>query len=364
MNGEGLSNDHIVLTSYETLFNGFGWQLWRFLIGRCLPFLACIFLIGFVGCAVIPTPEHALLEGRGKVDESDIAFLSVSKTTREDVLLRFGEPDLVLYDQRILVYHWSVCHGYWLVAGGYSAAGGPIPKNYLFMLEFDDEGRLKRFERGGSIWTSEKSQIDKWIPPGSKKLSGLNIYIDPIPVTYVQTVTLNTEFRPARFQVGEFCDNRASHHFGTFIGQMEGRFSFVGIEADVQTCRPINGMLQAAVTNQLQAMGHKLVSKDADVIITGKVSEFEVTTSSNYPDYVILGTLDVILKVQSSVGMKPSNNRRYKAKVKHVLKMFVEFNRPEIEAKTEQVMRDCLEDMQRQIASDTELIRLLRGKTH
>jgi hypothetical protein len=98
-------------------------------------------------------------------------------------------------------------------------------------------------------------------------------------------------------------------------------------------------------------------------MITGKVSEFEVTTSSNYPEYVVLGSLDVILEVHPAVGTNPKNNRHYKAKVKHVLTMFVEFNRPEIESKTEQVMRACLEDMQRQIASDAELIRLLRGKT-
>ena len=123
MNEESLLDDHIVLTSHETLFSEPAWQSWRCLIRSRLPFLTVIFLIGLVGCAIFPTPEHDLLEGRGKIDESDIAFLTVGKTTREDVLLRFGEPDLVLYDQRILIYRWSVIQGYIFAIGGYSAAG-------------------------------------------------------------------------------------------------------------------------------------------------------------------------------------------------------------------------------------------------
>jgi hypothetical protein len=364
MNVDGLAGDQIVLTSHETLFSDPGCQLWKRLIRRCFPFLACIFLIVLVGCfgAAIPTPVH-LVEGRGKIDESDIAFLTLSKTTREEVLLRFGEPDLVLHDHRILIYHWKLSYGYWFIAIGGSGSAGPIPKDYLFMLEFDGEGRLKRFERSGSMGSNTFSRLDDWTPLNSKKLSGLNglrrnnIFIDPTPSTCAQTVTLDIESLPTRFRVGEFFDNRASPYTSTFIGDIED-FS-IPLFADVQTCRPANVIIRAAVTNQLQAMDHKLVSKDADVTITGKITKFEVTMSSNFPNYVVSGSLEVILEVQPSAGTNPKNIRRYKAKAKHVSIKFFAWNFPEIE----DVMQSCLEDMQRQIASDAELARLLGGRT-
>jgi hypothetical protein len=318
-------------------------------------------LIGFTGCVVIPTPEHGLLEGRGKIDESDIAFLSVSKTTHEDVLLRFGEPDWVLHDQRILIYHWSVSHGYWLVGGPPGAVGGTIPKNYLFMLDFDEEGRLKRFNRSGSIWTSEKSRIDKWIPPDFEKPSSKSrkiIMIDPIPKANSQTVILDTEFRPTRFWVGEFRDSRNSPHTGNFIGHEK---AFGLIAADIHICRSATDIARAAVAKQLQIMGHQLVYKDADVAVIGEVAEFGVTTPMNLSTWDAIGSLDVILEVQLVKGSDSKIIRRYKAK--HVSKKGLFSTSGLSGIDFEQVMRACLEDMQRQMASDKELARLLGRRT-
>lgn len=122
------------------------------MVRSCVLFATFVFLGVLTGCVVIPTPEHTLLEGRGKIEEADMAFLERAKTTREDVLLRFGEPDLILNQDRILVYHWAVSHGYWFVGAYYTGAGGPIPKDYLFMLEFDEDrpqgGRLRGNRRG------------------------------------------------------------------------------------------------------------------------------------------------------------------------------------------------------------------------
>ncbi len=358
MNWEGLTGNHIVLTSHETLFSVPGCQLWRGLISRCLPFLACIFLVWLVGCVVIPTPEHGLLEGRGKIDESDIAFLTVSKTTREDVLLRFGEPDLVLHEQRILIYHWKVSHGYWFAGGGYGAAGGgPIPMDYLFMLEFDGEGRLKRSEIDSSI-VHEKDYIDKWTPPGIKKPPANShsiIMIDPIPKGNPQSAIFPTAAQPVRFRVGEFCDSRTSLHTGNFIGHKKAAFGV--IMADVRTFRPAIDMVRAAVGQQLQVMGHQLVYKDADVAVIGEIAEFGAKTSINLLTWDAIGSLDVILEVQLGTGTGTKIIRRYKAK--HVSKTVLGPS----DVNFEQVMRACLEDMQKQMASDAELVRLIGGRT-
>jgi len=344
--------------NHETLFSGPGCQLLRGLIRRSFPFLACIFLVGLVGCVVIPTPEHGLLEGRGEIDESDMAFLTVDKTIREEVLLRFGEPDLVLRDQRILIYHWKVSIGYWLIAGGYTAVGGPIPYDYLVMLEFDGEGRLKRSEIHNSI-VLEEDYIDKWISPGSEKpppTSRQIIMIDPIPKGNSQPAIFATAAQPVRFRVGVFCDSRTSPHTDNFIGHKKAAFGV--IIADVRTLRPAIDIVRAAVGKQLRVMGHQIVDKDADVAVIGKVAEFGATTSINLLTWDAIGSLDVILEVQLATGTDAKIIRRYKAK--HVSKTVLGPS----DVNFEQVMRGCLEDMQKQIASDAELVRLIGGKTH
>ena len=354
--------DHISLTFNGILFSVSGYQVQKDLIKRCRLFLACVILIVFAGCAIIPTPEHGLIEGRGKINKSDITFLTVGKTTKEDVLLRFGEPDMVLHDQRIMIYHWKVINGYWIVAGPCPGCGdlGPISKDYSVMLEFDEQGRLKRFERGGSLWSDTLNRVGKWTSSDSKKPLGGNglirrVFIDPIPSTCARTFAHDIKSRPTTFRVGKFLDSRASPQKGNFIGHV--KFPYY---VDIRTYRPADVMIRAAVTNQLQAMQNKLVSKYPDVTITGKITEFEVTTSWHYPKYVVSGTLEVILEVKSQEGTNLKNICRYKAKIDHVSTNIFGWTGNNFKSDDyEQVMRACLEDMQRQIASDTNLANLL-----
>lgn len=172
MNSETLLGDCIVLKLHGSISDNRRLNPLRSKVCDCFLFVTCLLLGFLTGCVIIPTPEHTLLEGRGKIEESDMVFLENAKTTREEVLLRFGEPDLVLDKDRILVYHWAVSHGYWFVGAYYTGAGGPIPKDYLFMLEFDEEGMLKRYDRSGRIWASAQARIDKWTPRGIDKPPG------------------------------------------------------------------------------------------------------------------------------------------------------------------------------------------------
>ena len=142
--------------------------------------LACFLGIALSGCVVIPTPEHGLLQGRGEIRATDIAFLEAAKTSREEVLLRFGEPDRILGRDRILVYHWAVSHGYWFVGGAYTANGGPITKEYLLMMEFDARGILQRFELAGSVLWSPQHMIDRWAEPDTAP-APREIVIPPAP---------------------------------------------------------------------------------------------------------------------------------------------------------------------------------------
>lgn len=112
-----------------------------------LPALLLASLLG--GCLVVPTAEHGLLSGRGAIDDADVTPLASAPTRRETVLLRFGEPSLRLAGDRLFVYPWSVARGYWLLAaaapyGGGTILGGAIPARHLFIVEFDEHGRVLR----------------------------------------------------------------------------------------------------------------------------------------------------------------------------------------------------------------------------
>lgn len=124
----------------------------------------CLILASATGCMIIPFPESGLLAGRGKIGEADIAFLKVGVTTREDAVLRFGEPDAVWQDQRVLAYCWAVSVGVIFVYN----AGAEIPKNYIFILEFDDGGVLKRAEISAGGWDTIEGMLNKAVKRAGK----------------------------------------------------------------------------------------------------------------------------------------------------------------------------------------------------
>lgn len=153
------------LSSRGALINSKGDKSFRIWVRRIIGVWVCLALFLASGCMIIPTPESGLLAGRGKIEKADIAFLKAGVTTREEVLLRFGEPDAVLQDQRILAYCWAVSVGYIIIHN----AGAEIPKYYLFLLEFDDKGLLKRAEISASGWETIESRLDKWVKSTEKE---------------------------------------------------------------------------------------------------------------------------------------------------------------------------------------------------
>lgn len=103
-----------------------------------------------LGCLIWPFSTGELLAGRGRITPQYTAPLKVGQTTREDVLLRLGEPDEVLGGGKVLVYHWTEARGY-LILGGYG--GGaiiPFRGHRAVRLEFGPDARLVHlgFERG------------------------------------------------------------------------------------------------------------------------------------------------------------------------------------------------------------------------
>lgn len=308
--------------------------------------LACWYS-GLLGaCMVIPTHEHALLEGRGRIEAADMAFLEQAGTTRADVALRFGEPDLILSRDRILVYHWAVSHGYWFVGGYTAAAAGPISKDYLLVLEFDENGVLRRFEPSGSIWTSAQSRIDPWIPPDTMKPPppGRQVFIiDPTPRPLPRAAG---PVMPVRVQMGVFRRIGDESAPEDFLGY--NRAAFGVIVAEVRTCRPILDIVRAAVFDQLESAGHSVVAAGAPVTVTGELAKFHAMTTIDFSSWDAVSALD--LTVTLHAPDKPDTLvRRYHSR--QIVKTLFGPDKEDFEL----AARACLEDLQRQMSADEKL---------
>jgi hypothetical protein len=123
----------------------------------CLPLLAA-------GCAIwIEEPSRG--DTRGVIDNRDLRPFLIGVTTREDVLLALGEPDLQSEDGSTLIYWWYQDRAFCLL---------PPPPFHFGMsgmrislcIKFDGVGKVVRHKFVGSIDGSrpfqEKENLDKW----------------------------------------------------------------------------------------------------------------------------------------------------------------------------------------------------------
>jgi len=86
----------------------------------------------------------------------------VGITTREDLLLRLGEPDATLNNQSVFLYSWTRTRGYLIIAYYDVFAAG---KTTMLLFEFDADNYLKRFERISPSFfsgTSIMGEAQKW----------------------------------------------------------------------------------------------------------------------------------------------------------------------------------------------------------
>lgn len=127
--------------------------------------LAALLLVLFsAACVVIPTPEHRI-QGRVPCDDDKTAFIVKDTTSKEDVLLKLGEPDLVLNHERIFVYRWEMVAAYFFVGGYGAGAGGPIQRPNFLIIEFNDRNTVSRHEVKGSVFSSRTPSVETFKSP-------------------------------------------------------------------------------------------------------------------------------------------------------------------------------------------------------
>jgi uncharacterized lipoprotein YajG len=326
---------------------------WRLqLLGLRVVFVWIVTVL-LAGCIVVPLPEHTLLGGRGSISEKDRAFLEAGKTTREDVLLQLGEPDLVLSQERSMVYYWQVSHGYFFVGGPGSSAAGPIAKDYLLMLEFDHAGCLARYERCGSVWQTAQAKINAWAGPNaewSEKRGRDVLVIDPLPETAVRPTATDASSQSVPFTLGEFRSRNNKSGQDLRVGQVK---EFGVVKADIMVTRPVIDLVRSAVIGQLEAAGHRLVVQNGDVRIHCEITDFSATSSLGLTTGDAVGSLDVLLEARRK---EVAVTRRYQIRQTES-RVFGYHSQDTFE----KVMRACLEELQRQMAADHELMGFFRS---
>ena len=170
--------------------NKFGWA--AALTKRTMYLVA---LAAIAGCVIVPTPGM-LYEGsrRAVIAEDVIVSLKPSDTTREDVLLRLGDPTERVEGNRFFIYQWTTGDITVVVLLPGGAAGGiDKTKNHLLSLEFSPSNRLIRvgqFEDafpGGDGW----EPFLEWLAGrGSVRIIPLGSTLDDVEAQLGKPVTV------------------------------------------------------------------------------------------------------------------------------------------------------------------------------
>ena len=122
-------------------------------------FFALLLILFSYACVVIPTPEHRD-HGRVPCDDGKTTFMVKDTTNKEEVLLKLGEPDLVLDREKIFVYRWEMVAAYFFVGAYYSGGGGPIHRSHFLIIEFDDRNIVARHEVRESVFSSRTPSVE------------------------------------------------------------------------------------------------------------------------------------------------------------------------------------------------------------
>jgi len=127
-------------------------------------FFSLLLILFSYACVVIPTPEHRD-HGRVPCDDEKTTFMVKDTTNKEEVLLKLGEPDLVLNRERIFVYRWEMVAAYFFVGAYYSGSGGPIQRPHFLIIEFDDKNIVVRHEVTESVFSSRTPSVETFKAP-------------------------------------------------------------------------------------------------------------------------------------------------------------------------------------------------------
>ncbi len=122
---------------------------------RVIQALVCALLsLLWLGCLAAPMRVPTHTQGpSGKHANTDLSFLRIGSTTREDVVQHLGWADSQLKNDRLFLARWrdSKWVVAWAVGGGYSGTGGAprVWRTHNLALEFDDKDMVTAYHEFG-----------------------------------------------------------------------------------------------------------------------------------------------------------------------------------------------------------------------
>jgi len=139
-------------------------------------FIMIIPLLFIQGCIMLPIPtgEDKVLAG-DQIANEELNFIRSGITTKEEVVERLDDPDVIWQEERIFAYNWQMRWGLLLVLAPGGAYGAPdIATKYVLLIRFDPNDRVERFEvTHRSSFDSYGEHLEKWLnqiknPPGTE----------------------------------------------------------------------------------------------------------------------------------------------------------------------------------------------------
>lgn len=320
---------------------------------RCLPVAALLAaLLGAVtaGCIIIPTPENLLLEGRGVIEEKEQARFVPGESRREDVLLHFGEPDLIADEGRVLAYHWARASA-WVFIGAYpGGAVMPLARHHFLVIEFDAAGLLRRHEFLDKLPESLRGEVGRraMLARADRQI----MVVNPVPAWPDEAGLAASRDGSHRLAIGEFLRSGTAAADPDYLGQVK---SFGIVIADVRSSRPVSEVLRAALAAELAGWGYfPVVPEEAEILVTGDVVDFRIATPMRKSlSLDVVASLDVHLRFSCTGSSRELFARRFEATAK------IGPAEPVTEAELQYVTSTCLEMLQRQLREDAELAALL-----
>jgi outer membrane protein assembly factor BamE (lipoprotein component of BamABCDE complex) len=101
------------------------------------------------GCLIIPVKEDKVLSGR-PITEDQLTFLTLKVTTRQEVIERLGNPNIMIIWQNacVFMYNWKVrgAIGFQCIIPDPTSIV-ELPKDYILLIQFNQQEQLVRFKR-------------------------------------------------------------------------------------------------------------------------------------------------------------------------------------------------------------------------
>jgi len=98
---------------------------------KTFPLALTLILLLIAGCVVLPTPEMTHRGSRSKTVLEHGSSIKPGVTSKEQVLLQFGEPDAVGSGEKRFLYWAAVGSGMWAVGSQASLLFGNVAEGHL-----------------------------------------------------------------------------------------------------------------------------------------------------------------------------------------------------------------------------------------